>query len=349
MFSTLLLTIFCNPTRHLETLAFEALALSGDGKVVVGAREDSNALGAARPMKPVRWTADHGATDLDIAGYDGGQATCVSYDGNVIAGRVCKNSLWFNARWGPKLQIIAPDESALQFSALPMVSGDGNTIVGTSQNRVFVWTPARGLARLPVLDPSCPRSVAAGVSFDGSVIVGASSRGRNPGAAGMAEKFPSVLDLGEHDLLQGCCWLNGEVMGLTRKQNKLLIIPEAVSENGKLFLETTSLIPQRLDDFLDNGPFDVSHLAPPRSCVGRCLSASGELSFGGMEIGQSRALQSVAIIGGDVVSQKEFLGRLGVEESNWKFLSVIGASRDATVLLGHGGNSSGLRVSWLLR
>lgn len=153
----------------------EALAVSGDGRVVVGASIGLNAIRQA-----FRWTSAGGLQSLGLlTGGSTSTARAASYDGAVIVGQA--DAAGFGAvsfRW-------AADEGLQQLPALSGaslciasgVSGDSRLIVGTcllAGNAGFRWTQASGITSLGQFGGGSSRSsTATAVSADGSTIVGA--------------------------------------------------------------------------------------------------------------------------------------------------------------------------------
>lgn len=152
----------------------EALAVSGDGRVVVGA-----SLGPGVSRHAFRWTLTNGLQALgSVAGSTMSSAVAVSYDGSVIVGQA--SAPGFSAvafRWtaAAGLQQL-PALVGSSLCAATGVSGNGLVIVGTcliAGNAGFVWTEAASMVSLGQFGGGTSRSSnAMAISLNGSTIVG---------------------------------------------------------------------------------------------------------------------------------------------------------------------------------
>lgn len=171
-----------------------ATGVSADGRTLVGNYVDSKGDGA------FRWTADTGFTKMEGNVRD---VTAVSANGSAIAG-----SIFVDTKQLAGTSIVIPDHfRALRWtqaggnialgpmpgyeddSAATGISWDGSVVVGWAGHRnyfccgqdnyiettqAFRWTQATGMVGIGTL-PSYSRSIATGVSANGSVVVGNSS------------------------------------------------------------------------------------------------------------------------------------------------------------------------------
>jgi uncharacterized membrane protein len=144
-----------------------ANGVSADGSVVVG----YTYYVFSDTFRAIRWTVTGGMQDLGTLPFDRqGIALGLSGDGSIVAGESISLANAYHAfRWSTSggMQSIDPSaESALA------VSADGSVIAGGSAaQQAFRWTSSGGLRLLGTL-AGAGSSDAAGVSADGSVVVG---------------------------------------------------------------------------------------------------------------------------------------------------------------------------------
>jgi probable HAF family extracellular repeat protein len=165
-----------------------ALAISGDGSVVVGWSMSASGLEA------FRWTAGEGMVGLgDLAGGPfHSMARGVNWDGTVIVGRA---TIGTNAReafrWTQDTGMVSIGDlpgGLTQADAID-VSDDGSVIVGTGTRsptggvEPFRWTPATGI-QLLVLPGGAASGSARAVSADGNIVVGTVSFATGSGIQG---------------------------------------------------------------------------------------------------------------------------------------------------------------------
>jgi uncharacterized membrane protein len=158
-----------------QTTASIAMAVSGDGAVVVGR---SWVAGNAQTYRAFRWTAAEGMEPLtDMVS----EATGVSGDGRVIVGRQGTRGFRWTAGDGFEYIPALPGATSISPNG---VSPDGRVVVGTSLGRPFVWTRLHGTVDLVATLPSRGVNIegwqlvsANAVSTHGSTIVGDAVRG----------------------------------------------------------------------------------------------------------------------------------------------------------------------------
>jgi uncharacterized membrane protein len=155
-----------------------AYAISGDGLTVVGF---GRAAGETFPA--ARWTS----TGIDVltVGTDA-YATGVSHDGSVIAGYYRSGTPFVWTETGGLVSLEALPIANLALTSKVAVSGDGRVVVDDSRTRAFYWTDEGGMQNLNTLLALYGVNLsgwvlrdAAGVSFDGRVIVGTGTRNGN--------------------------------------------------------------------------------------------------------------------------------------------------------------------------
>jgi len=124
-----------------------AYDVSADGNVICGAYDFGEAF---------RWTEETGMVPI----YDGGGGLGISCDGNTITGEYY---IW-----------NYPNERTSICDVGRAVSCDGSVVVGGDggANQAFRWTQETGCVRIGDLPGGSDDSVAFGVSYDGSIIVG---------------------------------------------------------------------------------------------------------------------------------------------------------------------------------
>jgi probable HAF family extracellular repeat protein len=138
-----------------------AHGISGDGKVIVGMGQGSQANAEA-----FRWTAPGGwqALGSDVIGSSAAPAYAASFDGSVIVG----TSGGAAFRW-----TTASGIQSIGNGSANAVTPDGNVIVGGSgSSGAFRWTLAGGTTFLGDLDGGAFWSHAYGVSQDGQAVCG---------------------------------------------------------------------------------------------------------------------------------------------------------------------------------
>lgn len=197
------------PGGEFDSIAF---AVSGDGRVVVGASVVEGSVGRA-----FRWTQAEGIQNLGTITRD---ARAVSYDGSVIVGHRDIGGSTYVYRWTQSTGAVTLDDSFIYAGGVsydgslitadrrlpptqwyeaclvagetifPLgdlpggfivsdgsaISGDGTTVVGGSASaagyEVFRWTAQTGMVGLGDQPGGAISGTATSVSADGSVIVG---------------------------------------------------------------------------------------------------------------------------------------------------------------------------------
>ena len=159
--------------QDLSTLSgeFAARGVSADGSVIVGY---AHPVGSDRYA--FRWTQATGMVNLGTLGGNWSEARGVSADGTIVAGYAI--DAWFRRRpfrWTQAggMQDIAPATFAR--GEANAIAFNGSAIVGEVEARAFRWRSS-GFDMLGTLGASNSYSIAHGVSPDGAIVVGESSR-----------------------------------------------------------------------------------------------------------------------------------------------------------------------------
>lgn len=173
---------------NLGTNQSEAYGISCDGSVIVGFTDLS---GWGR--RAFRWTSSGGMVALpSLPGVTSAYANAVSADGSTVVGNYSDSH-----GWGASF-MWRQDTGTVNLGSLPggttssatAVNKDGSVIVGSAYHRIktpsyddifqeaYIWTQSGGMVGLGTLAGDNPKNVflssAAGVSADGTVVVGMS-------------------------------------------------------------------------------------------------------------------------------------------------------------------------------
>lgn len=168
--------------------ASTAHAVSGNGLVVVGAGNETEAQNVFGSSTAFRWTAE--SEMLALGALPGGssysEAADVSADGSIVVGAAGSLTTVRAFRWTEEtgMATLAGESDDGPVSSIAnAVSADGEVIVGWSMTHkqhspfteAFRWTEEDGVVRLGDLPGGELASQARDVSEDGSVIIGRSS------------------------------------------------------------------------------------------------------------------------------------------------------------------------------
>lgn len=326
--------------KFLEGMS-SASAVSADGSVVVG-----SATTVFYQPNFARWTPTGGAQILpSIPGVPfpsaiGGVA--ISNDGSVIAGTAWYGTGALQARnqafrWTESTGTVGlgslPDRVSSHATGM---SGDGSTIVGTSESSLpgvdlyvpptaVKWTAATGLTSLGFPSGKTDSSIAAAISNDGSTIVGTASEG-----GGFRMNSSGITLLG----------------GLS---------PAGVSADGTFIVGSAGFggfaEPVRWSDANGVTRLGTLPLYSGRGGVATSVSNDGNFILG---ISYNQFDQSVPFIWTPESGTRGLLDvftnvyGLSDELQGWNRLSVYGMSFDARFLVGSAYDSQGLSHGWLL-
>lgn len=161
----------------------EAIGISGDGGVIVGAIGEHTLSTIKVSSEPFRWTASEGIVPLgflsNVTPGSHGAAGDVSDDGSVIVGGSSNNDGFVEAfRWTSQSGMtgIGDLSGGDFFSVATGIAAAGDVIVGTSRSELgseaFVWTETNGMVGLGDLPGGYSGSSAEAVSGDGTTVIG---------------------------------------------------------------------------------------------------------------------------------------------------------------------------------
>ncbi|MCF6133132.1 YCF48-related protein [Flavobacterium wongokense] len=220
--------------------------ISGDGNTLVGLSWANPAVGNGTTLfgHSVAWSAAEGFMDLGSL-YDSTnrstRANAVSHDGNVVVGWQDLNGPWKSAVWRKnpaggyfpnEFLLINPNGSATdeynQLGECSAVSSDGNWIGGigdyANNNEPWIWSQSTGVINLGSLTGGNGTGYVASINHDGTMVIG-------------------WFDIGPFDPTVPFIWtptgglqeFNAYVENAlaTDLGNKLIFIPNSMSENGR--------------------------------------------------------------------------------------------------------------------
>jgi probable HAF family extracellular repeat protein len=316
-----------------------ALAVSGDGSIVVGVSSPPDQVEA------FRWTAQTGM--IGLGDLPGGPlyswATNISSDGSVIVGRGRSSGSPEEAfRWtagGGMVGLGGLADLVLSFAS--GVSADGNVVVGDSlpptlfNHEAFYWTPAAGMKGLGYL-PGGNSSAGYDVSADGSVVVGHSS---SDTFAPFSEAFR---------------WTEaGGMIGLGALPDDIGSVAAAVSADGSVVVGYSNINQAQYEAFrwtfhggmialgdLPGGDFNsraIGLSADGLVVVGVGTSTNGNEAFYWTESLGMTNLRDLLILNG--VSNLE----------GWQLTGAADVSDDGQIVVGSGINPSGQAEAWIVR
>lgn len=313
--------------------ASEALAVSGDGRVVVGASG-----GADTSRQAFLWTQAEGLRALGIlAGGATSSARAASYDGSVIVGQA--GAPWSSSvafQWTPAAGMQQlPALNGASLCVASGVSGDGLVIVGTcllAGNAGFRWTQASGIVSLGQFGGGTSRSSnAMAVSADASTIVGSG-----------------------HPVLTGAvAWTTtGQVSVLGHLPQDVAAVATAVSRDGTAiagystdgqgrsqvfrWTSTTGMAPlgvgqEGLSDVIAGGMSGDGEVV-----VGWAASSAGETAMIWTQATGWSRLEDI------------LQTRYRIELNGWTLQRATGISDDGLTLVGQGRNPQGRQEGWVL-
>jgi probable HAF family extracellular repeat protein len=313
--------------------ASEALAVSADGSVVVGA-----SLGSDSKRHAIRWTSMGGLQALGVvAGGATSTARAASHDGSVIVGQA--GAPWSSSvafHWTPAAGIQQlPALNGASLCVASGVSGDGLVIVGTcllAGNAGFRWTQASGIVSLGQFGGGTSRSSnAMAVSADASTIVGSG-----------------------HPVLTGAvAWTTtGQVSVLGHLPRDVAAVATAVSRDGTAiagystdgqgrsqvfrWTSTTGMAPlgvgqEGLSDVIAGGMSGDGEVV-----VGWAASSAGETAMIWTQATGWSRLEDI------------LQTRYRIELNGWTLQRATGISDDGLTLVGQGRNPQGRQEGWVL-
>ncbi|MCB0277659.1 MAG: hypothetical protein KDI06_22785, partial [Calditrichaeota bacterium] len=176
-----------------------------------GAYFSGYAINAQSQTVACRWDSAGAVVQLGfLAGGSSSLANAISDDGLTLAGTAASDSGSSGFYWTANSGMVNIGDlpGGSYYTALEGLSGDGNVAVGWSRagpdnfGHAFSWTPAGGMVDLGTL-PGYSSSVARGASYDGSVIVGSSTRNDSTGQTIQAWRWTAATGM------QGLGWMPG--------------------------------------------------------------------------------------------------------------------------------------------
>lgn len=306
----------------------QALAVSADGRVVVG--QSHSATG----REAFRWTRTEGLHGLGF--FPGGaysKATAVSADGAVIVGAAATDTRLEAFRWrrGEGLRPLGrlyPEP--FWSSHANAVSADGGVIVGWSQTEVgieaFRWTDQLGMVALGI-GSSNPyaSSEARSVSADGSVAVGTSGPPHPTHQAVLWNTAQEITHLGD---LPG---------------SNLYSQAQAVSADGRVVVGrgNGSAGPQAFRWVAETGMRPLEHGPELAETLAFAVSADGRIVAGTANF-STRPTAVLWDAAGAVMTLAALLQAQGVEVGDWNLMAATGMSADGRVIVGTARNPAGL-------
>lgn len=314
------------------TQAGQALAVSADGKVVVGMSGLSNGFGA------FRWTEAEGMTYLgDLPGGTiQSVAQGVSADGSVIVGYSASSTARDAFRWTAAEGMTALAQPILDglpatFIEATDVSADGRIIVGYAERNGVLPRAVRWVDGVPQLfAPLFSYSQAYGISDDGEVIVGQARMATGVTMAFRWTEATGLVSLGNPpsgdptSIAYEACGNGETVVGIANSGNRLLFRwteGEGMTDIGGLPDGTAGLAL----DCTPNG----------RAIVGEAVAPGPRRAMIWGEYQGMRDLQQVLV-------------SLGVQDAvSWSEMTARGISADGTVIVGNGRRADGRRESWM--
>jgi probable HAF family extracellular repeat protein len=313
--------------------ASEALAVSADGSVVVGA-----SLGSDSKRHAIRWTSMGGLQALGVvAGGATSTARAASHDGSVIVGQAdAPGSSAVAFRWTPVAGMeTLPALTGSTLCTAAGVSGDGSLIVGTcllAGNAGFRWTQAAGVASLGQFGGGTSRSSnAMAVSADGSTIVGSG-----------------------HPVLTGAvAWTAaGQVSVLGHLPQHSAAVATAVSRDGSAVVGYSTDGLGRSQAFRWTETAGMGALGSGQEGLGD-LVAAGMSGDAGVMVGWATSAPGEAAVIWSAASGwsrlEDFLRtRYLIELNGWTLRRATGISDNGLTLVGQGRNPQGRLEGWVL-
>jgi uncharacterized membrane protein len=302
-------------------------ALSGDGTTVVGTCSSST-----NSLFGFRWRAETGTVALspiETRGYS------ASFDGSVVVGMINNhaNPGLRGFRWTSgglqELGVLPGDELAHGFAY--GVSGDGNTVVGSSGLRAVKWTSPAAEA-LPLLTTTT-YSYAQAISRDGSTIVG----GANDSSDIIAAR-----------------WTSSGIQLLGTLPGHLTSVANAVSRDGSVAVGLSGAsanygTPTRATIWSSGSLLDLGTL--PGAASSRALGVSGD---GSVVVGLSGApayvgteLAFIWTASSGMRNLQEVLTASGANLSGWTLQAAVAISDDGRTLTGAAVNAAGYSSAWI--
>jgi probable HAF family extracellular repeat protein len=316
-----------------------ALAISGDGNVVVGYCEtDFNSLQGRHAF---RWSSDTGMEDIHQAvgelGFDSSEPYALSSDGSVIVGQ--SDFIAFRWKRAEGMVALGDLDGGSTISAGRAITSDSSIIYGNGYNangfRAVKWTAPNVIIPLENLD------LIQGCSSNGAIAIG-SGPGPNGTTAVRWQDGASSLALGDFSSCGGD--LRGG-NGLAISRDGKVLIGVAYPKGGSCVFYD-----EAFDAFRWTAERGLEQLERPNGFGGsrpEAISADGALIGGSSRIND----ESVGYLWnqfGRAWKASDVLSAQGADISHWKsILSINGVSDNGLALAGIGLNIDGKEEAFL--
>lgn len=296
--------------------------LSGNGSVAVGTSH------SASGPEAFRWSSVGGMIGIgDLPGGDFNSiAFEVSADGSAIVGAGTAATASEAFRWTADTGMVGLGDlpGGPQSSAARGVSADGDVIVGraggNSGPEAFRWTQDQGMVGLGDLLGGGFNSDAYDVSGDGEVVVGHSNSTSGIQAFRWTAQSGMV---GMGDLPGGT--FHSEARGASADGSVI-----AGYSNSASGLQAFRWTPEE----------GMVGLTPGSISVAVDISADGSMIVGG-------SAQHGVFVWDETYGMRSVQNMLGIDLSDWQFISARGISDDGSTIIGFGRHQNGDEEAWI--
>ncbi|MGB0911461.1 MAG: PEP-CTERM sorting domain-containing protein [Nitrospirales bacterium] len=320
--------------------------VSADGTTVVGSSTTTNRTEA------FRWTQASGIVALDqLPGPSfSSVANGVSADGSIVVGTVSEPFSSNAVLWtqnGGLVPISNVPAGSIVFNSGNDVSGDGTIVVGSIfdgfTSTAFRWTQAEGQVDLGHLPGTEQRSIARGISMNGTTVVGSSVSANSVGRFN-TEAFRWT----QADDMIGL----GDLPGLTFSS-----VANDISADGATVVGTSNAI----IDFIGPDNHEAFRWTQAGGMVGlgdlpggSFFSKANDVSNdGSIVVGSSHSANGSEAFLWSTASQTmlRFQDLLDADPrlAGWQLSEATGISADGQTIVGYGINPSGNTEAWLAR
>jgi probable HAF family extracellular repeat protein len=312
-----------------------ALAISGDGTVVVGSSESSSGREA------FRWSIAEGLSGLgDLAGGGFSSAALgVNLDGTVIVGTgsvagTQPSSEAFRWTAATGMSSIGDLAGGITQATAFDVSADGTVVVGngtsssTGSVEPFRWTSGTGIQVLAPFPSGAGSGSALGISGDGSIVTGRLAYSTGAGVQGYRwTQSTGIVPL-------------GDIAGDTPPPGTSF---SAVSADGSTLVGESS--GNGSVRWTQSGGFQLLGLGA--STFANAVDADGSTIVGSLVL-EDFTLQATIWTheaGNRILA--DMLRDIGLDLTGWQLTSAQGISYDGLTIAGIGTNPSGMREGWI--
>ena len=299
-----------------------AADVSADGRTVIGN------MFTPTPQESwvIRWTFESGPERLvEPPEFRSPIATAVSGDGSIIVGNTARPPTPIvGFRWTAATGYV--EQTSLEPSA---ISDDGAYEVGRS---LIVGAPYRRSQATGDYQLLGNSGTAAGVSSDGSIVVGNQSSLIPRGAWRWTEETSQMEGLG------------------ALPDNFATSIPQDVTPDGEVIvggLQGGAL--NAAFRWTETGGYDLlASLAGSEGAFALGVAADGRTIIG-HSIFSDATCATIWLPDGSVHEMEDYLASLGAELSGWVLSSATGISDDGLTIAGNGVNPDGIQEGWVVR